>query len=58
MLLQEQMEARPAEIVALEAADTNAIEEVNLAYENVKVGRRTVYTVSRPLEEDVLWFTF
>ena len=35
-LEQEQMEARPAEVVALEAADTNAIEEVNLAYENVK----------------------
>ncbi len=35
-LQQEQMEMRPAEIVALEAADTNAIEEVNLAYENVK----------------------
>jgi dynein heavy chain 1 len=35
-LQQEQMEMRPAEIVALEAADSNAIEEVNLAYENVK----------------------
>ena len=33
----EQMQQeRPAEVVALEAADTNAIEEVNLAYENVK----------------------
>ena len=33
---QMQQQERPAEVVALEAADTNAIEEVNLAYENVK----------------------
>ena len=32
----EHQQERPAEVVALEAADTNAIEEVNLAYENVK----------------------
>lgn len=32
----EHQQERPAEVVALEAADTNAIEEVNFAYENVK----------------------